>query len=93
MLASMLTGCTDPPAEEFSQVCVDDQDVRVPDEQCEDEDHAHGHWFYSGSAHASPPIGSKINCTHGSFTAPTGNVKVSRVATGGFGGRSTGGGS
>lgn len=78
---------------DYSRACVDQEtEVRVEDEDCEDEHSPGGaRWFYSGYSHSVPPVGTKMNMTQGSFTKPSGSI--STVSRGGFGGRASSSGS
>lgn len=98
MAVASLTACgTDPQDADYTQVCVDESNIRVEDDRCPDDDDGRGfvglyRWFYMPSSHAAPALGSPIIPTQGSFVRPT-TGKIATVSRGGFGGRTSGGGS
>lgn len=80
---------------DHAQVCVNVENVRVDDDECDDDGYSGGtRWFYAGRGLGAPPVGSQVDTTTGSFIRPT-SGKISTVSRGGFGGRSSasGGGS
>lgn len=96
LAAALLAGCAQQtgPTGEYDEICLDENDVRVPDEWCDDGNEHHGssHFVYFPYSHGVPnkahPIGSKV--VGGSAVKPASGSFV----RGGFGGTrgATGGG-
>lgn len=111
MLAAGLTGCSSDSDDESDSthqaVCVDEDDVRVDDDRCDDErrpGYVGGFaWYFLAVGARYPPFGGRV--TGGSVRRPSGSVvsyggtrrdggTASRttVSRGGFGGRGGGSG-
>lgn len=94
LAAALLGGCASPtgPTGDYDELCVNEQDERVPDDYCEDGANHHGgsHFVYMpynhGVANKAYPVGSKV--TGGTSVKPASGSFV----RGGFGGVRGGGG-
>lgn len=90
LLAASLTGCADDDADDPDSyaICVDPQtDVRLDDDECDDDGRAHGGaWYYfggirSGSTYVVPRVGG--TATGGTFSEPSGTVVRGGVSAAG----------
>lgn len=93
LAAAVLAGCGDDEPE-HNRICVDEQQTRLEDEDCDDGQTSSGGratWFYHSNKHAGPAVGGKINPTHGTYTKPYGSIGTLPKA-GGFGGSKAGAG-
>lgn len=91
LAAALLGGCAeDPtgPTGEHDEICVDENDIRVPDERCANGGGGHFVYFarHHGVAYPAYPMGSKV--TGGSSIKPASGSFV----RGGLGGMGGGGG-
>jgi hypothetical protein len=95
LAAALLGGCAEEPTGptgDYDELCVNEQEERVPDEWCEDgNEHRGGSHpvyvpYHHGKANPAFPIGSKV--TGGTSIKPASGTFV----RGGFGGVRGGGG-
>jgi hypothetical protein len=88
--ALALTGCSDEEQNaDYSEVCLDAQNVRVDDDRC-DDDSSHNHWMWFPYVYAVPAYGSHVDTSKGVTTRPTTGTIARPPATGGFGTTRTG---
>ena len=114
-LAVVLAGCSVAPSEaDEIGVCINPKtEERIEDDRCSDgsegwdsDDGSVWFWYSTSSGHSAPPIGQKINQSHGYKGAPKSTtyarggvpnagsvISKSTIARGGFGAGNAGKGS
>lgn len=74
LVAAGISGCAPQYEENAQGICVDPKtELRVDDNLCDDDGGTSGRgyvWYYVGSGHRAPAVGSPYKAAPGSFTTP-----------------------
>lgn len=88
ILAGLMTGCaSEPDSTDYTEICVDRDMTRLPEDQCDDDgDRAGGNGFiYISNGSSSPAYGSKYTGSSYTTTRPASGTIGRAPSSGGFG--------
>jgi hypothetical protein len=88
VLTGIMTGCaSEPDNTDYTEICVDRDMTRLPEDQCDDDDdRSRGHGFiYISSGSSSPAYGSRYMGGSYTTTRPASGTIGRAPSTGGFG--------